>query len=124
MERPRASRSLVLVLGCFGALFFLEVGAESSFGGWAASFASEIAKAPATTVALMPSFFWGTMFIGRASATALLRRVSEKRVIFSCMSLVLCSSLILLVARQTAILALAIAIAGFGCSAIFPTLLA
>jgi fucose permease len=122
--RQPQTRPVVPVLTLFVTLFFLYVGTENCFGGWAARFAREVGGTRGSTAALMPLFFWGMLILGRASAPAILRRVSEWHVAFAGMSLVLLSSLILLFVSGTTLLALAMALAGLGCSALFPILVA
>lgn len=122
-KRGRISRSAMIFLGYFITLFFLYVGTENCFGGWAASFAHQIG-APGGVSALMPLFFYGMLLLGRLMAPAILQRVPEKRVAFVGMLLALVSSLMLLVVRQTAVLAIVLAIGGLGCSMLFPIFIA
>src|SRR5205823_5406677 len=59
-----------------GAVFFLYVGSEASFGGWIASYAKRAIPGETSWI-LTPSFFWASLLFGRSIAPALLRRVPE-----------------------------------------------
>ena len=59
------------------ALFFIYVGTETAFGGWVASYAKSLGSfAPALPV-MMPSFFYGSLTVGRWLAPILLRSIDE-----------------------------------------------
>jgi MFS transporter, FHS family, glucose/mannose:H+ symporter len=118
------SEGLFIPLTVFAALFFLYVGTETSFGGWAASFAQEMTGWARGRSALMPSVFWATLLLGRAMAPRLLGVLSETRMVFGGLGLALVSASILLIAKNTTFVATAMALAGLGCSTIFPIFIA
>ena len=62
--------------------------------------------------------------LGRASAPAALRFLSEKTLALSGLTLAFVASLLWIIAHDTAVLALALVLAGAGCSTIFPILVA
>ncbi|HEV8383238.1 MAG TPA: MFS transporter [Candidatus Acidoferrales bacterium] len=107
-----------------GAMFFLYVGAEIAVGGWVASHAQRVSVGTGTLWALAPAFFWGALVAGRALAPAALRHVSEARIVLG--GLVLASLGVggMLGAASLAKVLGAACLAGFGFSAIFPTLAA
>jgi MFS transporter, FHS family, glucose/mannose:H+ symporter len=63
----------------FGALFFLYVGIENSFGGWIASYAKSLGNLTPALALMTPSFFYGAMMLGRWLAPLLLRTIDEIR---------------------------------------------
>lgn len=111
-------------LALLASLFFLYVGLENSFGGWVASFTARIDPLHAQTARLTPSLFWGALLLGRILVPALLRRFTEGRLVLAGLTIILCSSVFLLLAKTTHVAMAAVATAGLGCAAIFPILVA
>jgi len=66
-------------LPALGALFFVYVGTENGFGGWIASYAKSLGSITAAMSLLTPSFFYGTLTLGRLLAPLLLRTIDEVR---------------------------------------------
>ncbi len=58
----RERNKLVVFIAVF---FFLYVGAESSFGGWIATYAKALGLGNAVTAAYLTSAFWGALTLGR-----------------------------------------------------------
>lgn len=107
-----------------GALFFLYVGTEIAVGGWVAMHAQRISIGAGTLWALAPSFFWGALLAGRALAPAVLRVVSEARIVLGGLALASFGVAALLGATSLAQVLAAASLAGFGFSAVFPILAA
>jgi fucose permease len=107
-----------------GTLFFLYVGTENSFGGWAAAYAKRVSHAPEAIWVLAPSFFWGALLLGRTLAPLVLRHVSEKVLLFMALALAGVGDLVLLSAGNMRFLAIGNGLAGLGCAAIYPILIA
>jgi len=63
--------SRILPLICM--LFFVYVGTETSFGAWTATYAHRLSPLDQTLWALVPSFYWGALLVGRALAPLILR---------------------------------------------------
>jgi FHS family glucose/mannose:H+ symporter-like MFS transporter len=103
-----------------GAMFFIYVGSETAVGGWIASYAQRILPGAPTMWAMMPSFFYGTMLIGRALAPVALRSLSEVRVAAIGMALAVIGVLILVTGTSTASVIAGSSIAGLGFSSVFP----
>jgi fucose permease len=61
-------------------LFFVYVGTENSFGGWAASYANSLGSMSSTMAVMTPSFFYSALMLGRWLAPLALRRIEEVRV--------------------------------------------
>jgi MFS transporter, FHS family, glucose/mannose:H+ symporter len=102
------------------ALFFLYVGTENSFGGWAASYAKSLGNISPTMSVMTPSFFYSALMIGRFVAPLLLRRFEEIRfaqgsLLFSCAGM---AGLVGSHSLPTVIAS--VSIAGFGLSAVYP----
>ncbi|HXN23234.1 MAG TPA: MFS transporter [Candidatus Dormibacteraeota bacterium] len=114
-------KQLAVVLG---ALFFLYVGTENSFGGWAAAYAKRVSHAPEAIWVLAPSFFWAALLLGRTAAPLVLRRISENGLLFIGLALAGVGDLILLFAGNMRALAVGNGLAGLGCAAIYPILIA
>lgn len=63
--------SRILPLIC--VLFFVYVGTETSFGAWTATYAHRLSPLENTLWAVVPSFYWGSLLVGRALAPLILR---------------------------------------------------
>jgi fucose permease len=70
-------RSLPVLL----ALFFLYVGTENAFGGWVASYATSLRSMRLAVAVMTPSFFYGSLTLGRLLAPSLLRNLHEVRLV-------------------------------------------
>jgi len=103
-----------------GMLFFLYVGTENSFSGWTASFARRISAGTQADWALVPSFFWAALLLGRAVAPLVLRRMHEIALARTGLFLTVAGALVVLSSGRYASLAAGVALAGFGLSSIFP----
>jgi FHS family glucose/mannose:H+ symporter-like MFS transporter len=64
-----------------GALFFLYVGTENSFGGWVASYAKSLGNLAPSMSLMTPSFFYAALMLGRWVAPLLLRMIDEIRLV-------------------------------------------
>ena len=103
-----------------GALFFLYVGSEAGLGGWAATYARRMAAGTGTLWVLIPSFFWVALLFGRATAPLLLSRLRELKLAQAGLVLSAVGVVALLEARNLAVIAIGISLAGLGLSSIFP----
>ena len=120
-RRPGTSRIWkTRLFPILGALFFVYVGTETSLGGWIASYARRIDVGPGTFWVMTPSFFWGALLVGRATAPLLLRRTRETNLasaglVLSCLGIAL-----LLVAHTMSPIVIGAMLAGLGLSSVFP----
>src|SRR5436309_2519798 len=120
-RRPGTSRIWkTRLFPILGALFFVYVGTETSVGGWIASYARRIDVGPGTFWVMTPSFFWGALLVGRATAPLLLRRTRETNLasaglVLSCLGIAL-----LLVAHTMSPIVIGAMLAGLGLSSVFP----
>lgn len=106
-----------------GAVFFLYVGSEASFGGWIASYAKR-AVSGETSWILTPSFFWASLLFGRSISPALLRRVPEISLSRISLLFAMFGMLATLAARGTVELGLSTCLAGIGLAPVFPIAIA
>jgi FHS family glucose/mannose:H+ symporter-like MFS transporter len=102
------------------ALFFIYVGTETSVGGWIASYARRIDSDAKTLWAIMPSFFWGTMLVGRALAPVALRHIRAINLAACGVSLASLGIVILLMARTITVVMIGAGVAGLGMASVFP----
>jgi fucose permease len=101
-------------------LFFIYVGTETSVGGWIASYARRIDPRAASFWAVTPSFFWGAMLLGRATAPLGLRQMRAVSMATAGVSLALVGIILLLFARTMSPLVLGASLAGLGLSSVYP----
>jgi MFS transporter, FHS family, glucose/mannose:H+ symporter len=106
-----------------GAIFFLYVGSEASFGGWIASYAKRAIPGETSWV-LTSSFFWASLLFGRSIAPALLRRVPEIWLSRISLLVALLGMFTALAARGTIQLGLSTCLAGVGLAPVFPIAIA
>jgi fucose permease len=104
------------------ALFFVYVGTETCFNGWLASYARRIntGAGPHTFWAMVPSFFWGALLIGRASAPLALKFHKETAVARIGLTLALAGGLTIIAAHDVALLIPGAVLTGLGLATIFP----
>ena len=116
---PLVGQKLVLFL-LLAALFFLYVGVENGFGGWAASYAKSLGNLSPAVALMTPSFFYAAMMLGRWWAPLLLRVTSEIRLVQAGL-LIACGGMAGLVfSRGLAEVASSACAAGFGLSCVYP----
>jgi FHS family glucose/mannose:H+ symporter-like MFS transporter len=120
-RRPGTSRIWkTRLFPILGALFFVYVGTETSVGGWIASYARRIDVGPGTFWVMTPSFFWGALLVGRATAPLLLRRMRETSLASAGLVLSCVGVAVLLAAHGMTSIVLGAALAGLGLSSVFP----
>lgn len=107
-----------------GLLFFLYVGTENGLAGWIASYTRRLGPGGAAGWALMPSFFWGTLLLGRASAPLFLRAGNEVRLARAGLLVGAAGGLVVVQSTGFAGIAAGAALAGLGLSAVFPITIA
>lgn len=107
-----------------GALFFLYVGTEAGVGGWIATYAQRLSPASGTIWIFMPSFFWAALLVGRAITPLLLRSMQEAALARLGLAGSTIGLALLLSATTLSLIALAVSLAGFGFSSIFPIAIA
>jgi MFS transporter, FHS family, glucose/mannose:H+ symporter len=101
-------------------LFFLYVGIENSFGGWAASYAGSLGSMSSAISVMTPSFFYTALMLGRWLAPLLLKRVEEVRVAQGCLLLACAGMAGMVGSRSMASVIASASVAGLGLSAVYP----
>jgi MFS transporter, FHS family, glucose/mannose:H+ symporter len=102
------------------ALFFLYVGTENSFGGWAASYANSLGSMTSTVAVMIPSFFYTALMLGRWLAPLLLRRIEDVRVAQVCLLLACAGMAGMVGSRSMPGVIASASVAGMGLSAVYP----
>jgi fucose permease len=104
---------------------FIQIGIESSVGGWITTFESRLIETSsygsAYGVLSAALTFFLFLVLGRGIAPLFFRFVSENTVLFSSLIIMTAGTVLLLRAEQFTSLAIGAAILGFGCSSVFPT---
>jgi len=104
----------------FALIFFMYVGTENCMSGWVATYAHRLQSLHNDAWALMPSCFWGGILLGRLTLPALLRGISELRLIRSGLALGAIGCGILLASHNIPGVAAGCAIAGLALAGVFP----
>jgi FHS family glucose/mannose:H+ symporter-like MFS transporter len=102
------------------ALFFIYVGSETSFGGWAATYAHRIQPAENNWWPLAPSFFWGSLLAGRTLAAVALRFKPATLIAKIGLTLALVGGVTLVSAQNLQLVMIGAIFAGLGLASIFP----
>jgi len=110
-------RPSLLILG---ALFFVYVGTENAFGGWVASYSKSLGSLTASMALVTPSFFYGSLTLGRLAAPILLTKFNEIRLAQAGL-IVACAGMAgLLYADSLPGVAASASLAGLGLSSVYP----
>lgn len=124
LEALRRRRLLML----FGAMMFLNVGAESAVGGWVALHASRVpVQGAAHGVAwsgYAPMMFWASLLAGRCLAPVVLRFMSDEKLILVSLSVAASGIAGLCLEASQGRLVTGIVCAGLGFAPVFPNTVA
>jgi fucose permease len=112
---------LIILLG---AMFFLYLGTESSVGGWVASYTRRMHVSQGDFWMLSPSFFWGALLAGRATAPIWLRWLAGIKLARIGIMVALCGVGVLLQASSPVAIATGAGLAGFGLASVYPITIA
>lgn len=118
-QAARLNYGLILPVVVF---FFLNVGAEASFGGWIFTYARALNLGSDTGAAILNSMFWGAFTLGRLAAIPIAARFQARWILLA--DLLAClASLALLLAGRSVYPAALVGVIGTGLSmaSIFPT---
>jgi MFS transporter, FHS family, glucose/mannose:H+ symporter len=102
------------------ALFFLYVGTENAFGGWVASYATSVQTMRLAIAVMTPSFFYGSLTLGRLLAPALLRNLHEVRLVKFGLLLACAGIAGLTRSHHLPGIALSVSAAGLGLASVYP----
>lgn len=115
-RKLRISQAVPLVV-----LFFLYVGVEASFGGWAAALEKRLpSSAAASALSIAPSVFYGLLLFGRGLASLALRRWTTLVICVGGLLLTTFGGVAVAMANNKYVLLGGVAAAGFGCASLFP----
>ncbi|MCA9875684.1 MAG: MFS transporter [Anaerolineales bacterium] len=118
-------RQNYLLIFLITLLFFLYVGAETSYGGWIYTYAINANLATITLAAYLTSTFWGSLTVGRLVSIPLANRWRPRHLLaVGIVGSLLSMSVLLLGASSAAALWLGTCGLGFSMAPIFPTTLA
>ncbi|WP_117297746.1 MFS transporter [Paracidobacterium acidisoli] len=106
----------------FAVILFLYVGTENSIGGWITEYSHRFLGIPAARASLAALTFWLMLVASRGIASELLRKVSEAAILLPATMLAAAGTLLLLLRHGTAVVFVAVAVAGLGCGPVFPLL--
>ncbi len=107
-----------------GLLFFLYVGTESAVGGWLASYAKRMVNGRGTMWVETPSFFYGSLLLGRALAPIALRHISDLKLARVGLATALLGVIGVVSSRSLIPVLLTACVIGLGLSAIYPITIA
>jgi FHS family glucose/mannose:H+ symporter-like MFS transporter len=121
-DAPRPSHGLWTsrTLAVICVLFFVYVGTETSFGAWTATYAHRLAPSEKTFWAVVPSFYWGALLIGRAAAPVALRFKPATSVAMGGLTIAMLGGTALVSARGIVGVMFGSILAGLGLASIFP----
>ena len=104
-----------------GMLVFLYVGTETATSGWIATYALRLGESTNGFETLMPSVFWGGLLIGRATAPAILSRVSDTTLVLSGLLLAGGGLVLILMSSELLNVTFGVGLTGLGLASVFPT---
>jgi FHS family glucose/mannose:H+ symporter-like MFS transporter len=116
-------RGRLALTALFGFVFFLHLGTENAIGGWVASYSHRVLDPSSRGWIITPSLFWGGLLAGRAIAPAILKKVSELKLVRAGLSLAVIGVLILITAHGWLGIAGGTIIAGLGVAPVFASLM-
>src|SRR5260370_39276157 len=104
--------------------FFIYVATENGIGIWAAEFSKPLANGITGLTTLAPTFFYGGLSLGRASAPLALHRLKERTVVLGALSLAVTGNPLLIVSPGLYVAIVAVFVPGLGCASVYPIYIA
>jgi MFS transporter, FHS family, glucose/mannose:H+ symporter len=101
-------------------LFFTYVGTEASIGGWVATHAHRLSFGVSKFWPVVPSFYWGFLLLGRASAPLFLKKMHETRLAIAGLIVALAGTIFVLAAHAVGFVTAGTCLAGLGLSSVYP----
>jgi fucose permease len=102
------------------SMFFIYVAMENGIGIWAAEFSKRLANGITGLTTLAPTFFYGGLTLGRASAPLALHRLKERTLVLGALSLAAAGNILLIVAPGLHVAIAGVFLAGLGCASVYP----
>jgi fucose permease len=106
------------------SLFFIYVAMENGIGIWAAEYAKRLAHGITSLTTLAPTFFYGGLTLGRASAPLALHRMKEKTLVLGALALAAAGNTLLIASPGLYVAIVADFLAGLGCASVYPVYIA
>jgi MFS transporter, FHS family, glucose/mannose:H+ symporter len=106
------------------SLFFIYVAMENGIGIWAAEFSKRLANGITGLTTLAPTFFYGGLTLGRASAPLALHRLKERTLVLSALALAAVGNILLITSPSLHVAIVAVFLAGLGCASVYPIYIA
>jgi FHS family glucose/mannose:H+ symporter-like MFS transporter len=106
------------------SLFFIYVAMENGIGIWAAEFAKRLANGITGLTTLAPTFFYGGLTLGRATAPLALRHLKERTLVLGALALAAAGNTLLIAAPSLHVAIVAVFVAGLGCASVYPIYIA
>ena len=106
------------------SLFFIYVAMENGIGIWAAEFSKRLANGITGLTTLAPTFFYGGLTLGRASAPLALRRLKERTLVLGALGLAAAGNTLLIASPGLYVAIVAVFVAGLGCASVYPIYIA
>ncbi len=112
------------VMIAMAAMFFIYVALENGIGIWSAEYAKRIANGITGMTTRAPMFFYAGLTSGRGYAPVVLRRLSERKIVFGALSLAAAATALLIASRSLPVATVAVFLAGLGCASVYPIYIA
>lgn len=106
------------------AMFSIYVAMENGIGIWSAEYAKRVANGITGMTTLAPMFFYAGLTSGRAAASEALKRLHERKLVLSALTLEAAATILLIASRSLRITTLAVFLAGLGCASVYPIFIA
>jgi MFS transporter, FHS family, glucose/mannose:H+ symporter len=116
----RGAAPALAITVAVSALFFTYVGTETSIGGWASEDTKRLAGHATSLTTMAPLFFYAGLMLGRGAAPLVLKRLGEFRLVLTALALDVAGVVLIIVANSPRMAIVGLAIAGLGCSSIYP----
>ncbi len=114
-----------LLVALIAALLFVYVGAETGYGNWIFTYATQLNLANATDAALLTSTFWGAFTLGRLLGVVISHRAKPATIILLDLAgSLICVAIVALLPRSLPALWVGTLGAGLFMASIFPTAIA
>jgi fucose permease len=106
------------------SLFFIYVAMENGIGIWAAEFSRRLANGITGLTTLAPTFFYGGLTLGRASAALALHHMKERTLVLGALALAAAGNVLLIASPGLYVAIAAVFVAGLGCASVYPIYIA
>ena len=107
----------------FTVLLFVESGNENVIGGWTSTYVGSMGAGVRTATWVLTAY-WAALMAGRLCATRFLRRLNKLQLVLLSAIGSAIGTVLLLSTRSVPVIAAGVALYGFACAAIYPTVLA